>query len=242
MPLRFFPDGIIVDLLFLVWLGAKNNKFIGKNIKPISIFLFVVFMILYKHYDLLLFVAIALPLLLDSLFSEVGRKKIIIYTLAILTTTYFSLNLLNIMPPILSSLFQARISINAIPDNDVAILAQKFQQLSPKNALVLVPPLDEQFRFYSQRSVVFTFKSFPFTDEGINLWRDRLETVMGTKDLSNFNKYTLDDFYSQHSSDELIAIARKFEANYILTRLDWHQNLAGIVIDQQGDWIIYQVK
>ena len=242
MPLRFFPDGIIVDLLFLVWLGAKNNKFIGKNIKPISIFLFIVFMVLYKHYDLLLFGVIALPLLLDNLVSSAARKRIITIILAILTTTYFSLNLLNVMPPILSSLFQARISMNAIPDNDVAILAQEFQQLSPKDALVLVPPLDEQFRFYSQRSVVFTFKSFPFTDEGINLWRDRLETIMGTKDLSNFNKYTLDDFYSQHSNAELIAIAKKFNADYILTRLDWHQNLASTVIAQQGDWIIYQVS
>ena len=248
MPLSFFPDGIIVDLFFLLWLGLKKNQVIAKNIRSISIFLFIVFMILYKHYDLLLLGAIAFPLLLDSLISIPQQKRIITFSLAILLSTYFSLNLLQVLPPNLSSFWQSRIRIDAIPENDgnedneVAILAQKFQQLSPENALVLVPPLDEKFRFYSQRSVVFTFKSFPFTDEGINLWRDRLETISETKDFNNFNKYALDTFYGEHSNSEIIAIAKQFNANYILTRLDWHENLDGSVIAQQGDWIIYQIN
>ena len=248
MPLSFFPDGIIVDLFFLLWLGLKKNQVIAKNIRSISIFLFIVFMILYKHYDLLLLGAIAFPLLLDSLISIPQQKRIITFSLAILLSAYFSLNLLQVLPSNLSSFWQSRIRIDAIPENDgnedneVAILAQKFQQLSPENALVLVPPLDEKFRFYSQRAVVFTFKSFPFTDEGINLWRDRLETISGTKDFNNFNKYALDTFYGEHSNSEIIAIAKKFNANYILTRLDWHENLDGSVIAQQGDWIIYQIN
>ncbi len=242
MPLVFFPNGIIVDLLFLLWLGTKNHQLLAKRIKPISIFLFMVFMILYNHYDLLLFSAIAFPWLLESLISRPEQRRMISFSLAILLSIYFSLNFLKILPPTLSSFFESRVRIDAVADNDVAILAQKFQQLSPQNALVLVPPLDEEFRFYSQRSVAFTFKSFPFTDEGINLWRDRLETISGTKDFTNFNKYALNNFYSEHSNSEIIAIAQKFNANYILTRLDWHQNLDGSVIEQEGDWIIYQIN
>ena len=250
MPLSFFPDGIILDLFFLLWLGLQKNqfKFSAKRLRSISIFLFIVFMILYKHYDLLLFGAIAFPLLLDSFISRPQQKKILPFSFAILLSVYFSLNLLKVLPPNLSGLFQSRIRIDAVPDNDsnedneVAILAQKFRQLSPENALVLVPPLDEKFRFYSQRSVVFTFKSFPFTDSGINKWRDRLETISGTKDFNNFNKYALDNFYGEHSSAEIIAIAKKFNANYILTRLDWHQNLDGVVIAQEGNWIVYQIN
>ena len=249
MPLSFFPDGIIVDLFFLLWLGSQKNqfKFSAKRLRSISIFLFIVFMILYKHYDLLLLGAIAFPLLLDSFISRPQQKRILTFSLAILLSVYFSLNLLKVLPPNLSGLFQSRIRIDAVPDNDsnedneVAILAQKFRQLSPENALVLVPPLDEKFRFYSQRSVVFTFKSFPFTDEGINMWRHRLETISGTKDFHNFNKYALDTFYGEHSSSEIVAIAKKFNANYILTRLDWHENIDGSVIAQEGDWIIYQL-
>ena len=239
MPITFFPDGIIVDLFFLLWLGSKNNKAIAKRGKGLSIFLFILFMILYKHYDLLLLGAISFPLLLDNFILIPKQKRIIAFSLAIILSTYFSLNLFNRLPPALSSLFQARIRINAVSNDEVAILAQKFQQLSPNNALVLVPPLDEKFRFYAQRSVVFSFKSFPFTDEGINLWKNRLETISGTQ---NFNKYALDSFYGQHSNSEIITIAKQFDANYILTRLDWHPNLDGTVIAQQGDWIIYQIN
>ncbi|MGK7895509.1 MAG: DUF6798 domain-containing protein [Xenococcus sp. (in: cyanobacteria)] len=242
MPLRFFPTGIIVSLYFLLWVGWQNNQVNPRKLKSISIFLFVVFMILYKHYDLLLFGAIALPLLLNNLFSSHKQIKNITFSLAILFSLYFSLNLLRVLPPSLANLFQQRIRIGAIADNDVAILAQEFKQLSPEDSLVLVPPLDEEFRFYSLRAIVFSFKSFPFTDEGINLWRDRLKTIAKLKDFNNFSKYTLNDFYGQHSNDEIITIAKKFNANYILTRRDWHQNLDGSAIAQQGDWIIYQIS
>ena len=242
IPLRFFPTGIIVSLYFLLWVGWQNNQVNTKKIKSISIFLFIVFMILYNHNDLLLFGAIALPLLLDNFFSSQKQIKIITFSLAILLSLYFSLNVIGVLPPSLSSLFQNRIRIGAIANNDVAILAQEFKQLSPENSLVLVPPLDEEFRFYSQRSIVFSFKSFPFTDEGINLWRDRLKTIARTKDFNNFSKYVLNDFYSQHSNAEIIAIAKKFNADYILTRRDWHQNLADSAIVEQGDWIIYQIS
>ncbi|MDJ0577983.1 MAG: hypothetical protein QNJ65_22840 [Xenococcaceae cyanobacterium MO_234.B1] len=238
MPINFFPDGIIVDLFFLLWLGSKRNKVIAKRLEEICIFIFILFMILYQHYDLFLFGAIAFPLFLEKFIYSSKQKRIIAFSLATVLITYLSLGLLKILPPNLSKSFQSRIRIYPVSDHDVAILAQKFQQLSPKNVLVLVPPLDEKFRFYSQRSVVFTFKSFPFTDEGINIWQNRLETISETK---NFNKYALDTFYGQHSNSEIIAIAKQFNANYILTRLDWHPNLDGSVIAQQGDWIIYQL-
>ncbi|MEM9273064.1 MAG: DUF6798 domain-containing protein [Cyanobacteria bacterium P01_F01_bin.143] len=238
MPFQFWPDGIIVDLFFLLWLGASKNKAIAKNIKSISISLFIVFMILYKHYDLLFLGAIAFPWLLDSFISRPQRKQIITFSLAIFLSIYFSFSLFGFFPASVSGFVRDRIKIDAIANNDVAILAQKFQRLSPEDAVVLVPPLDEQFRFYSRRAVVFTFKSFPFTDEGIKLWRDRLETISGTQD---FSKYTLNEFYDNHSNSEIMAIAKQFNADYILTRLDWHQNLDGLIIAQQGDWIIYKL-
>ncbi|MDJ0631834.1 MAG: hypothetical protein QNJ34_01470 [Xenococcaceae cyanobacterium MO_188.B29] len=238
VPIAFFPDGIIVDLFFLLWLNLDKNNAIAKKTKEISIFLFVLFMVLYQHYDLFLLIAIAFPLLIDKIISSNERKRIITFSLAAILTAYFRLSLWNILPPSLTSFWRSRIRINAIADNDVVFLAQKFQQLSSEDAVVLVPPLDERFRFYSQRSVAFTFKSFPFTDAGINIWKNRLETILGT---NGFGKYALDTFYSEHSNSDIIAIAREFEAGYILTRLDWHPNLDGRVIAQQGDWIIYQI-
>ena len=238
MPIAFFPDGIIVDLFFLLWLNLDTNKAIVKKTKEISIFLFVLFMVLYQHYDLFLLGAIAFPLLLDKIISSDERKRIISFSLAAILTAYFSLSLWNILPPSLISFWRSRIRINAIADNDVLFLAQKFQQLSSEDAVVLVPPLDERFRFYSQRSVAFTFKSFPFTDAGINTWKNRLETILDDR---SFDKYALDSFYGEYNNSEIIAIAQEFEADYILTRLDWHPDLDGRIVAQQGDWIIYQI-
>ena len=238
MAIAFFPDGIIVDLFFLLWLNLDNNNAIAKRTKGISIFLFVLFMVLYQHYDLFLLTAIAFPLLLDKFIFSSKQKRIITFSLATILTTYFSLSVLKILPPNLSSFWRSRIRINAIADEDVLFLAQKFQQLSSEDAVVLVPPLDERFRFYSQRSVAFTFKSFPFTDAGINIWKNRLETILGDR---SFDKYALDSFYGEYNNSEIIAIAKQFKATHILTRLDWHPNLDGKVIAQQGDWIIYQI-
>ncbi|MGK7952311.1 MAG: DUF6798 domain-containing protein [Xenococcaceae cyanobacterium] len=238
MPIAFFPDGILVDLFFLLWLNLDKNNAVAKRTKAISLFLFVLFMVLYQHYDLFLLLAIAFPWLLNKSEFTARRKRIICFSLATSLTVYFSLGVLNFLPPALSSFWRSRIRINAIADNDVDILAQKFRQLSPEDAVVLVPPLDERFRFYSQRSVAFTFKSFPFTDAGINIWKNRLETILGE---NSFNKYALDNFYGEYNNSEIIAIARKFEASYLLTSVDWHSNLDGREIARQGDWIIYQI-
>ena len=241
MTMRFFPVGIIVSLYFLLWLTTNSQRF--KVIS--SVCLFILFMALYHHYDFFLFCAIAIPLVIDKALPNLMLKRLISFGLATALMVYFGFGLSQMSSSNTPGLFASRIVTNPIPEDDVSLLAQQFRQLSPEDASILVPPLDETFRFYSQRSVVFTFKGFPFTDSGIKVWRDRLETVMGIDSIAalpRFNRYALDNIYASRQSAEIVDIAKQFDADYVLTRIDWHPDLAGSVVAQQGDWLIYQIQ
>jgi hypothetical protein len=242
MAIKFFPDGIIVDIFLILWLFQIKKQRQIKSTKVIatSIFLFILFMILYNHYALLLLGAIALPLWLEKSYNyTLQTKTIIASSLAILLVGFFTLGLFQALPHNLLTFFQQRIRITANANDDVAKLALRFQSLSKQNALVLVPPLDEEFRFYSHRAVVFTFKSFPFTDRGILDWKERLEAISGTLNISNLS---LDSVYGKIKSKQLMEIAHKFGANYILTRSDWHPKLDGVVVDDEEDWRIWKIN
>ena len=251
----FFPYGIVVCILLTLWWSLLTNKSINtKKVNRISVALFFLFMILYQHYDLLLMGAVSFPLLLDRIVRNPQRQRIVYCCMATILTAYIGLGVLNVLPPTFSSFFQSRVAIAFQSDDDVAVLARKFRQISPVDASILVPPLDHEFRYYSQRSVPFTFKSFPFTDEGIKTWQQRLESFTGksifSPDKLDINSHLesgailglLAISFEKLDDSEIVSLAKQYDANYILTRLDWHPHIEGAVIAQQGDWIVYRIK
>ncbi|MGC9528226.1 MAG: DUF6798 domain-containing protein [Limnospira sp.] len=215
--------GLIFTLLFLG--SIKRIQTPSQKLGWIdygSLFLLLLTFVLNYHYDLFLFLTLFLPAI-----APLPRfpKLLKVALLSILIIVAFSW-----MPN--------RLKIVAKPDEPVEILGERFRQQSPQDALVLVPPSDEDFRFYSQRSVVWSFKSFPFTDRGILKWEDRMQQITGTVDASRAD---LDDRYRQKSGSELVAIAQSFQADYILTRTDWHPELPGTLLDTVENWGIWQV-
>jgi len=50
------------------------------------------------------------------------------------------------------------------------------------------------------------------------------------------------DLFSRRNSADLVQVARKYQADYILTRTDWHPNIQGEIADKQGKWILYKIK
>jgi len=134
------------------------------------------------------------------------------------------------------------IRLYAPPQDSLAQVATEFGEVSPVDALVLVPTSDEMFRFYSQRSIVASFKSFPFTDAGILTWQARLIDINGPlSPRLNSDQFTHEQ-YRQRSSAELMAIAQSYEAGYILTQRGWHPDLAGTVVASEGDWEVWQLE
>jgi hypothetical protein len=178
------------------------------------------------------FLIFALSFLAEE-FLEIGRKiKTKIYFIAITLWLFLLLALLNFLP--------RKIAIYSPKDEELTRLALRFREHSTKDALVLTPPSLTQFRFYSQRSVVFTFYSSPYTEKGLKEWANRLNAIAGTisPPLSWRN---IDSFYSKRNSSELVQIAKQYGADYILTRSEWHSNINGTVFDREGNWMVYKI-
>ncbi|MEQ8755736.1 MAG: DUF6798 domain-containing protein [Coleofasciculus sp. G1-WW12-02] len=188
-----------------------------------------------------LFFVLASPFILEEVFLATRRIKIMTTSaLAFTSCTFLSLGLLNVLPGNLSDVFQKRIALYQVPGDSLTKLALRFRQESSPDALVLTPPSLTEFRFYSQRSLVFTFNSSPYTDRGLREWANRVETILGsTKPPLSWRN--VDSLFQKRSSAELVTIARKFDANYILTRSDWHANIPGVIVDREWKWVLYKI-
>ncbi|MFP4575284.1 MAG: DUF6798 domain-containing protein [Coleofasciculus sp.] len=188
-----------------------------------------------------LFFVLASPFIWEEFFLATRRIKIITTSaLAFTSCTFLGLGLWEVLPGNLSDFFQKRITLYQVPGDSLTKLALRFRQESSPDALVLSPPSLTKFRFYSQRSLVFTFNSSPYTDSGLREWANRIETVLGaTKPPLSW--HNVDALFQKRSSSELVTIARKFDANYILTRSDWHANIPGVVVDREWKWVLYKI-
>lgn len=215
--------GVIIALMYLGFLIRQNHPAIKSPwINYSSVFLLILTLVLNYHYHLFLGFTLASPIITCK--TRLPKPlKLSILSLLIITGIWS---------------IPHRLKITATPHQPVEILAQRFQQQSSPNALVLVPPSDDKFRFYSQRSVLWSFKSFPFTDRGIIEWEKRMQSITG---IVHQSPSVLDEQYRQKSASELIAVARSFDADYILTRRDWHPQLEGKMIDQAENWVIWQI-
>ena len=50
------------------------------------------------------------------------------------------------------------------------------------------------------------------------------------------------DLFSRRSSADLVKVARNYNADYILTRSDWHPIIEGKVAHEEGKWILYKIQ
>ncbi len=248
-------------LLFLVTLGLVVLKKINKLrllrsrlITGIIILSSLLFLALYPSpasptvafnrivLKIILFLVLAFPFFIEE-FEQLGRLiKTMVYPLAIVSWMFLMLGLLGSLPENLSKFVQSQISgtrSQVTPKDQVTRLALRFREQSEEDALILTPPSLTKFRFYSQRSTVYTFYSFPYTDRGVQEWANRLEAILG-KIQPPLSHRNLDMLYRNRSSFELVKAARQFGANYVLTRSDWHSNLEKIV-DREGKWVIYKI-
>ena len=185
-------------------------------------------------YKLLLFGVLIVPSIIKSNLLSSFSKKVVAWGLAILAVIYFSLGFFGILSKQLPAI--------ALPQLSNSNLAKQFRQLSRKDALILVPPSQDIFRLQSERSVVFGFKSFPFTDAGIKEWSNRLKVLMGLPKVGKVDWGNRNLKYRNLSSDKLIDIAQSFGAQYILTYTSWHPNMKGTLIAKDGKWVIYKIE
>ena len=188
-----------------------------------------------------LFSILAFPFILENLSISTAIKQIFTNLLAFTTTSILVLGIAGILPKPMLEIFETRVNINAVPSDDLNQLALRFSQSSNQDALVLIPPSVTSFQYFSQRAIVVNFKNFPLTEKGIKEWQNRMETVLGVP-LNPQMIWGGNDLFSRRNSADLIQVARKYHADYILTRTDWHPNIQGKIADKQGKWILYKIR
>ena len=202
----------------------------------VSYILFIALMILFRHQRLFVFAAAISPLVFIKYLRDKRIRDILFSLASFALLSLLILGYYQALPSNVLSAFNTSFKFPRDDDSELIGIARRFNETSLPSALVLVPPSDEEFRYFSKRSLVFTFKSFPFTDRGIMEWRDRYQDILGKVPAS------LDREYQRNSSEELVELGNYYGANYILSRNSWHPDLEGILIDNEGDWNLWFIK
>lgn len=200
--------------------------------------LFLIVLTVTYSFHLALFLSFAYPFLLEEFPAK--RLRPAAYVIAAVCVVFVGLHMGGVVVHRSLGPVHRAIKFGPLYDHPVKKIGVNFRDRTPTDALVLVPPADRIFRFYSQRSVVVTFKAFPFTDAGIVTWQQRLEAMVGT--MPENAEDTLNAIFMQRTSAELVDVAKQFGAGYILTRQDWHPDMPGTLLDQQEDWVLWDVN
>jgi hypothetical protein len=188
-----------------------------------------------------LFSILAFPFILEETSLAKSLKQTLTHTLALITTATLVFGVAGILPKPILNVFQTRVNINAVSSDDLSRLAMRFSQISSRDSLVLIPPSVTSFQFFSERAIVVNFKNFPFTEKGIKEWQNRMEAVLGVP-LNPQMIWGGNDLFIRRSSADLVKVARNYHADYILTRSDWHPNIDGEIVEQEGKWILFKIR
>ena len=200
--------------------------------------LFLIVLTVTYSFHLALFLSFAYPFLLEEFPAK--RLRPAAYVITAVCVLFVGLHMGGVIVHRSLGPVHRAIKFGPLYDHPVKKIGVNFRDRTPTDALVLVPPADRIFRFYSQRSVVVTFKALPFTDAGIVTWQQRLEAMVGTLPENAEDK--LNAIFMERTAAELVDVAKQFGAGYILTRQDWHPDMPGTLLDQQEDWVLWDVN
>jgi hypothetical protein len=71
-----------------------------------------------------------------------------------------------------------RIALNDDTDRDYLVLCHWAREHTPTDALFIVPPNEQLFRYHARRAIVVNFKNVPQLSSEIPEWKDRLEAIL----------------------------------------------------------------
>ena len=98
------------------------------------------------------------------------------------------------------------------PSADIAHYAQKY---TPSDAIFLTPPDWGLFRLLAERAIVIDFKAFPFQDQAMVLWRQRLTDCYGDTAQSGLPAIdVLNQNYTHITDTKLWALQNKYAFEY----------------------------
>ncbi len=127
------------------------------------------------------------------------------------------------------------------PDYREVCLWAKDPANTPLDAIFLVPPQETDFRLYAQRAIVVNFKHVPQLSGEIVQWERRLLDVLGVPNVNVFpHNYTqtlaaIESTYERRSAADLIGVARKYGARYVVVDHGLGPDLAGDIVFHHAD-------
>jgi hypothetical protein len=131
-------------------------------------------------------------------------------------------------------------------DADYLNLCHWARDHTPVDAVFLVPPEDTVFRLEAQRAIVVNFKHVPQLSSELIEWIRRLRAVVGTSDLKHVPRgylqtiRVLDQRYNSRPPAELLDIAGKLSARYIVTGRDWGPDYQSMLVHREsGHYFVY---
>ena len=121
-------------------------------------------------------------------------------------------------------------------------LAKLFKSKSKKEDLILTPPMMSFsfFGFDSRRSVVFSYKNVPYNNSSIQEWGRRLRDITGVEPYKGIHK-DLGYLFCERSKEELLQVAKKYDASFILFDSKCHGGLetaSNEVIAKSGQYYV----
>lgn len=101
-------------------------------------------------------------------------------------------------------------------------IASWLRDYSSQDDLVLIPPdwtnISDVLALEAQRGMVFSFKNVPYTDAGVWEWALRGERLGGVSFGKNISQGDLRPLWSARSHEEVLGLAREFEACFLVDR------------------------
>ena len=160
--------------------------------------------------------ALMLLLLVFPLFLNLPKLELSFLTLTSLT--FFAFWMSNPRPEQHTPLQKAisrQYSLNDLPPSQLA-LAKKIKELTPSDAILLVPPMFGELRYLADRALVVTFKTLPFGGKQMIEWKERVFDCYGWTDLKGFNAvlYGFEPNYKNIDTERLKMLHQKYRTDY----------------------------
>ncbi|MCP4441308.1 MAG: hypothetical protein GY810_20575 [Aureispira sp.] len=122
-------------------------------------------------------------------------------------------------------------------------LIEYIRNSTPSNAVFLTPPDEDRFRMLAERAVVVDPRGYPFGDETVMVWRERLETCYGPTTHRHINTAIPQNYipnYRKMTDEQRLKIAQKYKVDYIV--LNAHCTTAMPTIFDNGMYKLIQLK
>jgi hypothetical protein len=115
-----------------------------------------------------------------------------------------------------------QIAISDDGGSDYLQLCRWARQNTPVDAVFVVPPNEQLFRYHAQRAIVVNFKNVPQLSSEMTEWRARLEAVLDEPLLALPRRFDLAHAaiaarYDALPPAHLAAVAQRYGARYIVT-------------------------